>query len=263
MSIHMKLLITNCDEFYKTFQFLEGFTNDVNVVCSAAGMQIQVYNTSLTAIADVFFPRAYFHAYECGTDCVLGISVKLFLKVLKNAYKKDNVSLQISTKGDDIVLHIEQSSFQCTYTLKTVHIDQEQMQIPEMETFARYEVSTDILKKWKSHLYDKSPITFTPTAEGITMESRDDMNNTVRIVDAISPEEVKAGEKNWEDISLGWANCVYVFNLLAFGRPIYLKFFMETAPVETYIELDGGVKLKTYIAPRMNDSPKKRKLVDE
>jgi len=152
----MKVVIKNCDEFYNTFKFLETLNDQIKIICTDEEIWLQVPSSSHTALADVKFPAAYFESYECDRPVTIGVYCKVFLKILKNTYKKKGVTLMIEGQDgkDTIVVTITQESeedgkYVSSYILKMVEIVSDMMNIPVQDVHSRFKLTKATLKKWK------------------------------------------------------------------------------------------------------------------
>lgn len=267
----MKVLIKNCDEFYNTFKFLETLASEVKVMCDGEKVWLQVHNPSCTAIAEVKFPANYFEEYECHTNVTVGIHTKTFLSILKNTYKKKNVTLKIeaSDAKDYMLITVSQEdeingNVECAYQMKLVDIVSDVLSIPDQDVHSQYKVTVNTLKKWKEFLFANCPITFMPMESGLKMFCQDEMKHKLTLNDDINPskwnEETSIDEdgkdvlrRKWKDICIGGANVALIFALLSFGKDVRIQFFLEEAPLECYVKLNHGVHIRVFIAPKIRD----------
>lgn len=262
----MFIKIKNADEFYKTWQLLETFNDTVNVICKEDNVHIQVLSAAKTAVVEINYPATYFAEYECKKPCTIGIFSKVFLKILKNAYKKNEVVLTISSNEDgDVEIVIVQKNFEeelkCTYVMKCMDIDQELMQIPAPLIHATYSIAADTLKTWKDMLYDGT-ISLTPKQQKIVIESKDEHNNKVSLVanvhatnfkkSARIPEEksTKLVKKKWKTKFINKENFKFVYAMMGVSSNINLQFFIANdTPIEVFTTLSENVQLKAFLAP--------------
>lgn len=267
----MKVLIKNCDEFYNTFKFLETLASEVKVMCDGEKVWLQVHNPSCTAIAEVKFPANYFEEYECHTNVTVGIHTKTFLSILKNTYKKKNVTLKIEASDveDYMMITVSQEdeingNVECAYQMKLVEIVSDVLHIPDQDVHSQYKVTVNTLKKWKEFLFANCPITFKPMESGLKMYCQDEMKHKLTLNDELNPskwnEETVVDDdgedvlrRKWKDICIGGANVNLIFALLSFGKDVRIQFFLEEAPVECYVKLNHGVHIRVFIAPKIRD----------
>lgn len=267
----MKVLIKNCDEFYNTFKFLETLASEVKVMCDGEKVWLQVHNPSCTAIAEVKFPANYFEEYECHTNVTVGIHTKTFLSILKNTYKKKNVTLKIEASDvkDYMMITVSQEdeingNVECAYQMKLVEIVSDVLHIPDQDVHSQYKVTVNTLKKWKEFLFANCPITFKPMESGLKMYCQDEMKHKLTLNDELNPskwnEETVVDDdgedvlrRKWKDICIGGSNVNLIFALLSFGKDVRIQFFLEEAPVECYVKLNHGVHIRVFIAPKIRD----------
>ena len=278
----MKVVIKNCDEFYNTFKFLETLNDQIKIICTEENIWLQVPSSSHTALADVKFPASYFESYECNRPVTIGVYCKVFLKILKNTYKKKGVTLMIEGQDgkDTIVVTITQESeedgkYVSSYILKMVEIVSDMMNIPVQDVHSRFKLTKATLKKWKDLLYDDAPVTFTPGKDGIFIECTDDNRNKVKLLDGIKPSHWENNtkginddgdefeRKKWNTFTVGGNNMKLVYSLLNVGTDIRIQFFIEEAPVECYAKFQNGVYVRLYIAPKINDDELEEDEVEE
>tara|TARA_X000000950_G_scaffold237269_1_gene288749 strand:+ start:6339 stop:7256 length:918 start_codon:yes stop_codon:yes gene_type:complete len=262
----MRVIIKNCDEFYNTFKYVETLASEVKVMCDGEKVWLQVHNPSCTAIAEVKFPADYFEDYDCEHPVTVGIHTKTFLSILKNTYKKKNVTLkmQASDAVDYMLITVTQEdevngNVECAYQMKLVDIVSDVMNIPPQDVHSQYKLTVNTLKKWKEFLFANCPITFRPTDSGLVITCEDDMKHKLKLNDEITPskwnEEMvdDVQRRKWNDISIGEANSNLIFALLSFGKDVRIQFFLEEAPVECYVKLNQGVLIRVFIAPKIRD----------
>lgn len=294
----MRIEIKNCDEFYNTFKYVESLASEVKVLCQEEEVWLQVHNPSCTSIAEVKFPASYFEQYECDSNFQIGINTKIFLQILKNTYKKKNVTLTMESSEEsdkmDITVLIEgdekSGNVKCSYEMKLVHIDSDFMNIPNQDVHSKYKLTVETLKKWKQFLFsDCAYLTFTPHEDSLKIKSENDLKDKMTLTDQIASSKwqeeadtevngvITHIKRKWKDISIGSVNAKYIFDLMTFGKDVNCQFFIVDAPVECFVKLDEGVHIRVFIAPKINDDndedkevpepvpvrSKKRKAVDE
>jgi len=267
----MRVIIKNCDEFYNTFKYVETLASEVKVMCDGEKVWLQVHNPSCTAIAEVKFPADYFEEYDCENAVTVGIHTKTFLSILKNTYKKKNVTLkmQASDAVDYMLITVTQEdevngNVECAYQMKLVDIVSDVMNIPDQEVHSHYKLSVNTLKKWKEFLFEKSPMTFVPKENALTITCENEMKHKLKLTDEIAPskwneemvtseEGVESQRRQWKEICIGSMNTSLVFAMLSFGKEVRIQFFLEDAPVECYVKLNHGVNIRVFIAPKIRD----------
>ena len=294
----MRAIIKNCDEFYNTFQYVLTMNTEVKIQCNGQMVWLQVSNMSCTAIAEVKFPAEYFEEYVCESEVTVGIHVKTFLSILKNTYKKKNVTLkmQASEAVDYMLITVTQKlddekQIECAYQMKLVNMVSAFLDIPYQPIHSLYKLSPGTLKKWKAFLFGECKfLNFTPKEDALMLESETDMKHKLKLTDEISSEKwveeaeftLESGTETvtraWKTISVGYANAKLIFDLLTFNKDVNVQFFIQTAPVKCSIKLEEGVNIEVFIAPRIGDDDddeeeeeqevvpvraKKRKTVDE
>lgn len=280
----MNVTIKDCDEFYKILTFCEKFNTDVNVNCSEEGWYLQCMDSTHTAIVEFKMPISYFAHYECDKNYVIGLHLKVVLKVIKNTIKKKDtvLLLKYNEKNDYVEITIQNSKekFLCTYNIRLIDISADLVEIPTVAPQYGYTVPCSILKKWKEHVYDihKAPMKFTPAPTGILIESNLDEQNKVAAFEGLQPsafpEDISSHKFNQ---TINEKNMERIMSLLPFGTEIKFN-FVQNIPLLTYVTLSSGMELKGYYAPKMNDDEeeeeeeeeivpernnKKRKLLDE
>ena len=262
----MFIKIKNADEFYKTWQLLETFNDTVNVICKEDNVYIQVLSAAKTAVVEINYPSTYFAEYKCEKECTIGIFSKVFLKILKNAYKKSEVVLTISLNEDgEVEIVIIQKTFEdelkCTYLMKCMDIDQDLLQIPAPLVHATYSIAAETMKTWKDMLYDGT-VSLTPKKDKIVIESKDEHDNKVSLVanaqatnyktSARVPEEksTKSVKKKWKTKYINKENFKFVYAMMGVSSNINLQFFIaDDTPIEVFTTLSENVQLKAFLAP--------------
>lgn len=277
----MNVTIKDCDEFYKILTFCEKFNTDVNINCSENGWYLQCMDSTHTSIVEFKMPVDYFNTFECDKNYVLGLHLKIILKVIKNSCKKKDTVLLLKYDGEkdyvEITIQNNKDKFLCTYNIRLIDISADLVDIPAVDAQYAYQVPCAILKKWKEHVYDihKASMKFTPAPTGILIESNLDEQNKVAAFEGILPTAFPEKVSGKFNQTINEKNMERIMTLLSFGVDINFR-FVKGIPLLTYVTLASGMELKGYYAPKMNDedveeeeeivperTTKKRILVDE
>jgi len=269
--------IKNCDEFFKTWQFLESFNEIVNVNCDKdAGIQIQACNHAKTCVAELTYPAAYFEKYECKEDVTIGVATKVLTKILKNAYKKQDATLKITKPVDkaDIQISIATSAITCEYTVKTMDVDSERFDIPNPPKNSTYHIPSETWKAWKDILYD-GDVTLTPQKNSIQIVSTDSNSNKVNFVGDVKSEDWKTSyivkekvkdkkgvekvkkttkKKNWKSKCFAHQHFKHAYAMMGISSEVCLQFYvLDQVPMLLYTELSHGARLNVWVAPKENE----------
>ena len=251
----MFLKITDCDNFYLTWQYISSFADQIMMTCDENGIDMKVMTPGQNGLASIAFPAIYFDEYKCENHMNIGLVSKVFVSILKSCYKKD-VTLKIDAKNnDEINVSIEESNFVCSYTLKCTNVEGPEFSIPDIDYDAVYDISTDTLKQWKDLLYDKD-LSFTPMKKQIRIESYDDgddaASNRVALTGNVVPTEFK--KKKWKKQTLISSHAKNVYSLLPFGKDI--KFLFKNngeQPIHVSVALNKDVTLHSFFAAKTED----------
>lgn len=272
----VSITIKNCDEFFKTWQFLESFNDIVNVNCNKDSMFIQTCNSMQTCITELTYPAAYFEKYECKEDVTIGIATKVFTKILKNAYKKQDATLKITkaVDKDDIQISIATSTITCEYTIKTIYADVQRYDIPKPYTNSTYQIPSETWKAWKDVLYD-GEVSLTPQKNSIKIVSSDGDSNKVNLVGDVKSKGWKTSyvvkekvtdeegvetmkkttlKKTWKTRTFDHKHFKYAYAMMGISSEVCLQFFvLESVPLLLYAELSHGVRMNVWVAPKIDE----------
>lgn len=252
---NMLLKINDCDDFYKTWQFLILFTENINVIFRHDEVYIQVMGSAKDSIADVAFPKSYFDEYDCSGELTVGFVGSVFLNVLKTCKALNGVlKIEASETDDNINVTITDNNNVYEYTLKSLDLTSSVMEIGRKPIQSKYKVSTETLKRWKNVLYN-GQVSFCPSKKSIEIKSKDENRNGVRLIEQIESEKFKKFKENpWNKLSISSANFKLFHNMLTFGKDVTMQFCIEyPQPMNVNVKIKDKVQLSVYLAPTIED----------
>jgi hypothetical protein len=269
----LTILLKNPVEFSKILKYCLTFEPTCRIICEESGIHIQSMDAGHTAIVDIKLPPEYFTEYKCDKIYDIGILIESLFNIVKNV--KNETLLITSVDGSILDVNINgEDGFEVIHTVKTINIDTDVMNIPDMTPNYLAEIPVATVKKWKKHVHDykKAPTTFAPGKDKAGNESKlsfkissEDDKGTTSLFETV--HNLEYDEPSALQISSG--NMEKCYSLLVFNYPIVLK-FVNGAPLECRIQLADSIFIQSYFAPMFTDeeledhgtSPKKRKTSD-
>lgn len=232
----------NPSEFSKFLKYFLAFEPTCRLICTENGIQIQCMDGGHTAITEIKLPPEYFVEYSCEGTLDIGIHIETVYSITKNATK----ALKLTSNGTTLDIMINEDSFEANYQVRTIDIDTDVMNIPDMDANYLVDIPLDTIKKWKKYIHDckKANTTFTP-GDVLVISSEND-NGLASLTEKITGEYDDA---NSLQISAG--NMERFYAGILFGKPYTIK-MVNGAPLESNIVFDNAI-LRSLFAPMFTD----------
>lgn len=154
----IRVVLESADTFLKVFSSLDELCDSANVIFGEDGISISSMDSSHVCLVAVKFAKEYFEEYTISSTTVVGIKVSNLVRVLKCI--EGSVLFECS---DDEFFVMTQND---KYNLKTVDIDSDEMDIPNMDVEVEITADSSVLQK-----YIKNIASFGDTVEFKTMDN--------------------------------------------------------------------------------------------
>jgi proliferating cell nuclear antigen len=153
----IRVVLETADTFLKVFTALDELCDSANIIFGDDGISISSMDSSHVCLVAVKFSKEYFHEYVIDSTITVGIKVSNLVRVLKCV--EGSVLLECS---DDELLVMTQND---RYVMKTMDIESEEMDIPEMDVEVEITADSSVIQK-----YVKNVSSFGDTIEFKTVD---------------------------------------------------------------------------------------------
>jgi len=136
----IRVVLENAEMFLKVFTSLDDLCDSVNIIFDDDGISISSMDSSHVCLVAVKFAKEYFDEYTINSTIAVGMKINNFVRVLK--YVEGYVLFECS---DDEFFVMTQSD---KYSLKTIDIDSEDMEIPEMDVEVEITADSTVIQKY-------------------------------------------------------------------------------------------------------------------
>jgi proliferating cell nuclear antigen len=136
----IRVVLESAETFLKVFSALDELCDSANIIFCADGISISSMDSSHVCLVSVKFAKEYFHEYTVDSTITVGIKVSNLVRVLKCV--EGSVLLECS---DDELLVMTQND---RYVMKTMDIDSEEMEIPDMDVEVEITADSSTLQKY-------------------------------------------------------------------------------------------------------------------
>jgi proliferating cell nuclear antigen len=131
--------------FKKILEALKDLVTEANFECSNSGISLQAMDSSHVSLVSLLLLSDGFDQFRCDRNLSLGINLASMSKIFKCASTDDMVTIKAEDDGD-VVTFVFESPNQVKisdFELKLIHIDSEQLGIPDTEYGAVVKLSSN------------------------------------------------------------------------------------------------------------------------
>ena len=178
----MKIVISNTKTFYKIFSLLSNFGETITIKCNDG---IQIFSMACqTSIFVLQIDIGFFETFECTQHVEFTVHGKTFISLLKSFQNASAITL--SYHQDTVVFEVLNNSQHINLELKTFHIDEDELEIPEVSFSNEYNIVGALLKDWKKDIlpYCGNAINFICNGDAFTLETHSDVG-TLKVQETI------------------------------------------------------------------------------
>jgi len=250
----MRFMAPNPRLFAKIIGALANIVSETNFVASPEGLRVRAMDESRVMLIEVDLPREFFYEYECDQEEKLGVNLTDINKLLKKTKSSDTIEM-ISEKGQ--LKLVIQGEIKRSFSFPILSLAGEE--IPElsipmkvnakvvssalkravteaslMGEILRFEASVDNLDELKTY-------TRSERGEATFIFSRD--SGSLLSLEVEENSKAGYGINYLEDI-VKTADAAETANIQ----------FSTDAPIKIEFELEGGGKIRYYLAPRVESA---------
>lgn len=154
----IRIVLESADTFLKVFSSLDELCDSANIIFCEDGISISSMDSSHVCLVAVKFAKEYFEEYTISSTITVGIKVSNLVRVLKCV----EGSVLFECSDDEFFVMTENDK----YNLKTMDIDSEEMDVPDMDVEVEITADSSVLQK-----YIKNIASFGDTIEFKTVDN--------------------------------------------------------------------------------------------
>lgn len=252
----MEATLRNPKEFTKILSLVSSFDVNFNMKCTKAGIDIFCMDRSKSSIVSVDMPSDWFSMYNftCKTDClIIGMNVTAVLAALKSLQKNDMLNISCKENTDKISVTLSGAERQLEYDVKMIHVDEEELSIPEVKYNLKVSMTPKLIKNWKSNITDHTGnhITFTPLPDTMQLKSDgDDASVTSTMCQSETFKYITFNEPQSMGLS---PNSIAMACKIADLTDSVEFGWMNQTPINVKALLDNKAEISMWFAPVIKD----------
>jgi proliferating cell nuclear antigen len=239
----MQVVCDSPDVIRKVFALLDELSNDVNLQFTEKGLKVQSMDTSHVCLSTVKISKDFFADYNVPKFTVIGIKLSSLVRVLTCI--DGQFAFEYSEKSpDEFVICSENEHF----SLKTIDLDSEEMEVPEMEYDVEIDADASVLQKHLKNIASFGDTTKITIENSNVTASASGEIGTASIV--ISGSRVKITG----NLSVGFASRYLVtFAKAASVSKVAQLFFANEQPAVMKYEFGKDSYISFFLAPKIED----------
>ena len=173
----IRVVLESADTFLKVFASLDELCDSANIIFGEDGISISSMDSSHVCLVAVKFSKEYFQEYTISSTTVVGIKVSNLVRVLKCV---DGSSVLFECSEDEFFVMTENDK----YKLKTVDLDSDEMDIPEMDVEVEITADSSVLQKYIKNIASfGDTVEFKTVGDEIIMKTSGDIGTVELRVD--------------------------------------------------------------------------------
>jgi proliferating cell nuclear antigen len=230
----------------RIFDAVKDLVEDVNLLCTEDGMELQSMDASHVALISATILPDACTVYTCDEPLVLGIKVSIFVKLLKFAEGSDSVIL---TQGKDtakLQISFESSNGgrKSDLEMNLLDIDTEHLNIPDVEYSCSVKLpSSDFSRIVRDMATMGDTTLLSIQEEDVTITTKGDMG-TAKVT--LKEDKTSKSEALWTEV-----NCSTPTNMLLALK--YLAHFTKAQSISEQVSVYMSNSVPVYIAYDMGD----------
>jgi len=132
----------------KLFKAIQHSNSMINMMFGPDGVSIMSMDTSKISLVRLILTPAFFESFTCEQPMVFGIYTETLSNVLQKA-KQSTLHWKASDDGA-LTIVLQEQDFQTEFTLRSILIDDDYLEIPVMQDDVAFEVVTTVVQDWTS-----------------------------------------------------------------------------------------------------------------
>lgn len=249
----MKCTWKSASQCLKLFKSIQHTNTMINILFDERGLNIMSMDSSKTSLVRLLLSADFFQTYQCSQPMVFGVYTETLTSVLQKA-KQTTVQWKASSDSA-LTIVMSDKDFQTEIILRSIDIEDDHLDIPELEDDVALQVSVKVLHDWVDKvLMTKGDVTFDITRERFTCSSESTEIGEVKHVEPIGGERVQlVAFRNPVNIALSFNSTRSLGVFAAAGVDACFIGFSNEQPSRIQVKLDGNSTLCLYVAPKIVD----------
>jgi proliferating cell nuclear antigen len=233
------VVLESADTFLKVFSSLDELCDSANIIFGEDGISISSMDSSHVCLVAVKFAKEYFEEYTISSTITVGIKVSNLVRVLKCV----EGSVLFECSDDEFFVMTENDK----YNLKTMDIDSEEMDVPDMDVEVEIIADSSVLQKYIKNIASfGDTVEFKTVGDEIIMKTSGDIGTVELRVD--QPVTIHG------TVSASFASRYLVTFMKAanISKKIRINLHSEL-PVMFEYEFAENSFIKFFLAPKITD----------
>lgn len=241
---------SRCLSLFKSIQHTNAM---INVAFSADGLSIMSMDASKTSLVNLALTPQYFEEYQCRQPMVFGIHTEVLTNVLQKA--KSTVVTWKASEMNALTIIMADKDFKTEITLRSIDIEDDYLNIPELEDDVALIVPATVLRDWFDKVQmTKGHVTFDITRANFICSSESTEIGEIKHTEPIGGERVQLSAfRNEVNIALSFHSTRSMAVFAACGGEECFVGFSNQQPSRIKVALDDTSVLSLYVAPRIMD----------
>jgi len=237
----------------KLFKSIQHTNTMVNILFDEQGLSIMSMDSSKTSLVRLRLLADFFETYQCTRPMVFGVYTETLTNVLQKA-KQTTVHWKASS-DNALTLVMSDQDFKTEITLRSIDIEDDHLDIPELEDDVAVRVSAAVLRDWVDKvLMTKGDVAFDITRQQFACSSESITVGEIKHVEPIGGERVElVAFRNDVHIALSFHSTRSMAVFAAAGEGACFVGFSNQQPSRIQVKLGGNSTLCLYVAPKILD----------
>ena len=240
-------------ECLKLFKSIQHSNSMVNIAFGPDGLSIMSMDTSKTSLVQLLLLPAFFNVFDCKEPLVFGIYTATLTNILQKA-KQSTVHWKASDIGG-LSIVFENQDFNTEFTMRSIDIDCERLEIPIMQDDVSFEIGTQVLQELTSIiLMTTSDVVFDITQQMFICSSESTELGQIKHTEPIGGERLRLTNfRENVSIALSFNSTKSLAVFAAAGSGACFIGFSNQQPSRIKVDLGEGSTLCLYVAPRIGE----------
>lgn len=237
----------------KLFKAIQHSNSMINMMFGPNGVSIMSMDTSKISLVRLILTPAFFESFTCEQPMVFGIYTETLSNVLQKA-KQSTLHWKASDDGA-LTIVLQEQDFQTEFTLRSILIDDDYLEIPVMQDDVAFEVVTTVVQDWTSKvLMTNSDVAFDINQQQFICSSESTELGEIKHTEPINGERIRLSSfKEQVSIALSFHATKSLAIFASAGGDTCLVGFSNQQPSRIQVNLGEGSTLCLYVAPKILD----------
>ena len=143
-----RVVLDSADTIKKLFVIFNELVDVANLSFTADGLNVQSMDTSHVSLVNLKISKRYFKDYSITQEANIGVKISNFVKILE-CIGNDEVNISFTYDNpDELIVESEYSNFK----MKTLDIETEEMEIPEMDIDVLIDADSTVIQKYLKNM---------------------------------------------------------------------------------------------------------------